>query len=142
MSSTAPCGRGRGPDMRSMLGEVRGSHIMRENANLNAAKLLRQSETLPEKKLWEQLRNRNCGGFKFVRQAPLGPYIADFVCREKMLIIELDGWTHSTSEELAHDTRRTAYLNNLGYRVVRYGNESAMHGMDGLPTLILEELRK
>jgi very-short-patch-repair endonuclease len=142
MSSTAPCGRGRGPDMRSMLGEVRGSHIMRDNANLNAAKLLRQSETLPEKKLWEQLRSRNCGGFKFVRQAPIGPYIADFVCRKKMLIVELDGWTHSTPEELAHDTRRTAYLNNLGYRVVRYGNDSAMHGMDGLLTLILGELRK
>ena len=115
---------------------------MRDKANLKAAKLLRQSETLPEKKLWEQLRNRNCGGFKFVRQAPIGPYIADFACREKMLVVELDGETHSTPEELAHDARRTKYLNELGYRIVRYGNESAMHGMDGLLVLILEELKK
>ena len=115
---------------------------MRENANLAAAKLLRRNETMPEKKLWEQLRNRYCGGFKFVRQAPIGPYVADFVCREKMLIVELDGWTHSTPEELASDARRTAYLNAQGYRVVRHGNESAMHGMDGLLTLILEELKK
>jgi very-short-patch-repair endonuclease len=115
---------------------------MRDQANLKAAKHLRQNETLPEKKLWEQLRNRSCGGFKFVRQAPIGHYVADFVCREKMLIVELDGWTHSTPEELAHDTRRTAFLNSEGYRVVRYGNESAMQGMDGLLTLILEELKR
>ena len=128
--------------MRSMLGEVRGSQIMRDDANLKAAKQLRQNETLPEQKLWEQLRNRNCGGFKFVRQAPLGPYVIDFLCREKMLIVELDGWTHSTPEELAHDARRTGYLNGLGYRVVRCGNESAMRGMDVLLVLILEELQK
>ena len=115
---------------------------MRDDANLKAAKQLRQNETLPEKKLWEQLRNRSCGGFKFVRQAPLGPYVIDFLCREKMLVVELDGWTHSTPEELAHDARRTGYLNGLGYRVVRYGNESAMRGMDGLLVLILEELQK
>jgi very-short-patch-repair endonuclease len=139
MSSPA-CGRGRDP-LRSN-GEVRGSQAMRQNANLKAAKLLRQNQTMPEKKLWEQLRNRNCGGFKFVRQAPLGPYVADFMCREKMLIVELDGWTHSTPEELAHDARRTAFLNNEGYHVVRYGNESAMQGMDGLLTLVLEELKK
>jgi very-short-patch-repair endonuclease len=115
---------------------------MRDQANLKAAKYLRQNETLPEKKLWEQLRNRSCEGFKFVRQAPIGPYIADFVCREKMLIVELDGWTHSTQEELAHDTRRTTFLNAQGYRVVRHGNESVMQGMDGLLTLILEELER
>jgi very-short-patch-repair endonuclease len=115
---------------------------MRDQANLKAAKRLRQNETMSEKKLWEQLRNRSCGGFKFVRQAPIGHYVADFVCREKMLIVELDGWTHSTPEELAHDMRRTAFLNSEGYRVVRYGNESAMQGMDGLLTLILEELEK
>ncbi len=115
---------------------------MRDNANLAAAKLLRRNETMPEKKLWEQLRNRSCGGFKFVRQAPIGPYVADFVCREKMLVVELDGETHSTPDELAHDTRRTTYLIGLGYRVARYENESAMHGMDGLLTLILEELKK
>ena len=115
---------------------------MRDQANLKAAKLLRQNETLPEKKLWEALRNRNCGGFKFVRQAPIGPYIADFACRDKKLIVELDGWTHSTPEELAHDARRTAFLNAEGYRVVRFTNEAPMQGMDGLLTLILEELKK
>jgi very-short-patch-repair endonuclease len=141
MSSPA-CGRGRGPDMHGMLGEVRGGWLMRDKANLIAAKLLRKNETVAEKKLWEQLRNRNCGGFKFVRQAPLGPYIADFVCREKMLVVELDGWTHSTPAELAYDARRTDYLNSLGFRVVRYGNESAVQGMDGLLVWILEELQK
>jgi very-short-patch-repair endonuclease len=139
MSSPAG-GRGRGPDMQSMLGAVRDQRVMRDNAKLHAARILRQNETMPEKKLWEQLRNRKCGGYKIIRQAPLGPYIVDFLCREKMLVIELDGWTHSTPEELAHDERRTAFLNQEGYRVVRYANESAMQGMDGLLVLILEEL--
>ena len=115
---------------------------MRDQANLKAAKLLRQNETMPEKKLWEALRNRNCGGFKFVRQAPIGPYIADFVCRDRKLIVELDGWTHSTPEELAHDARRTSLLNGEGYRIIRFGNDAAMQGMDGLLTLILDELKK
>jgi very-short-patch-repair endonuclease len=118
------------------------SHIMRDQANLKAARSLRQTETLPEKKLWEALRNRNCGGFKFVRQAPIGPYIADFACRDKKLIVELDGWTHSTPEEMAHDERRTVFLKTEGYRVIRFTNEAAMQGMDGLLTLILEELKK
>jgi very-short-patch-repair endonuclease len=114
---------------------------MRDQANLKAARSLRQTETLPEKKLWEALRNRNCGGFKFVRQAPIGPYIADFACRDRKLIVELDGWTHSTPEELKHDARRTAFLQEQGYRVIRFTNEAAMQGMDGLLTLILDELK-
>ena len=128
--------------MRSMLGEVRGCRTMRDQANLKVARQLRQQETLPEKKLWEALRNRNCGGFKFVRQAPIGPYIADFACRDKTLIVELDGWTHSTPEELGHDARRTAFLKADGYRILRFTNEAALQGMDGLLTLILDELKK
>jgi very-short-patch-repair endonuclease len=128
--------------LRSKMGEVRVCQTMRDQANLKAAKHLRQNETLPEKKLWEALRNRNCGGFKFVRQTPIGSYIADFACRDKKLIVELDGWTHSTPEELGHDARRTAFLNAEGYRIVRFTNEAAMQGMDGLLTLILDELKK
>jgi very-short-patch-repair endonuclease len=115
---------------------------MRDDQNLQRAKELRKNETLAEKKLWEQLRNRKLDGFKFVRQSPIGPYIADFVCRDKRLVVELDGETHSTPGELAHDERRTAFLQREGYRVVRYSNGYAIEGMDGLLTLILEELRK
>jgi very-short-patch-repair endonuclease len=115
---------------------------MRDGENLKAAKLLRKNATLPEQKLWAQLRNRQLEGFKFRRQVPIGPYIADFVCLEKMLVVELDGWTHSTPEELAYDQRRTIFLNAEGYRVARFDNIEAMQGMDGLLQLILDELRK
>jgi very-short-patch-repair endonuclease len=115
---------------------------MRENQNLKAARELRRRETVAEKRLWEQLRNRKLDGFKFVRQAPIGPYIADFLCRERKLVVELDGWTHSTDEEVNHDARRTAFLEKEGYRVIRFDNGSAAEGMDGLLILILEELRR
>lgn len=133
------------------LRERKGAHVtkwsgigegMRDGENLKAAKSLRKNSTLPEQKLWAQLRNRQLEGFKFRRQVPIGPFIADFVCPEKMLVVELDGWTHSTPEELAYDRRRTAFLNTEGYRVVRFHNIETVQGMDGLLRLILDELQK
>jgi very-short-patch-repair endonuclease len=115
---------------------------MRDDENLKAAKSLRKQSTTPETKLWVELRNRQLGGFKFRRQTPIGPYIADFVCMEKMLVVELDGWTHSTPDEIAYDTCRTAFLNAEGFRVKRFDNIEAMQGMDGLLQLILDELQK
>jgi very-short-patch-repair endonuclease len=102
---------------------------------------LRKSETLAEKRLWEQLRNRSLDGFKFSRQVPIGPYIVDFACRERRLIVEVDGATHSTDEELAHDTRRTGFLKSEGYDVVRFQNDEISNGMDEVLTLILQALR-
>ncbi len=115
---------------------------MRDNENLKAARALRKSTTTPEVRLWEQLRNRQLADFKFRRQAPIGNYIVDFVCPEKMLVVELDGWTHSTPKELAHDQRRTAFLNGEGYRVIRLNNTEAMQAIDEVLKLILDELQK
>jgi very-short-patch-repair endonuclease len=137
MISSPVYGRGGDPLRQQWEGEG-----MRKDQNLKAARELRRTETLAEKTLWEELRNRKLNGFKFVRQAPVGPFIADFLCRERKLIIELDGWTHSTDEELSHDARRTAFFEKEGFRVVRFDNDSAIGGMDGLLVLILEELQK
>ena len=63
-------------------------------------------------KLWLSLRDRRLGGFKFVRQETIGPYIADFVCRERNIIIEVDGGQHADS---ATDRTRDAYLKSEGY---------------------------
>ena len=115
---------------------------MREGENLETAKALRKNSTLSEQKLWAQLRNRQLDGFKFRRQVPIGPFIVDFVCLNQKLVVELDGWTHSTPEELSYDQRRTAFLNSEGYRVVRFDNIQSLHGMDGLLTLILDQLKK
>ena len=115
---------------------------MRPKRKLNQARELRKLSTPAEAKLWEQLRNRQLEGYKFLRQAPIGPYIADFVCREKKLVIELDGWTHSTPEELQRDAARTVYMESEGYRVIRFDNAEALEGMDQLLTLVLEALNK
>ena len=115
---------------------------MRDDENLNRAKELRKSTTLPEAKLWAGLRNRQLGGFKFRRQSAIGPYIADFLCLEKNLVVELDGWTHSTPEELLHDARRTQFLGEKGFRVIRFGNAAVMENTDGVLQSILEELSK
>ncbi|MEO6607449.1 MAG: endonuclease domain-containing protein [Aestuariivirga sp.] len=115
---------------------------MRDLRKLNQARTLRKDSTPAEVKLWEQLRNRQLEGFKFLRQATIGPYIVDFLCREKKLVVELDGWTHSTPEELTYDARRTAYLQNQGYRVLRFDNIEALEGMDPLLVLVLEALQK
>ncbi len=115
---------------------------MREHENLKAAKTLRKNATLPEAKLWAGLRNRQLGGFKFRRQSPIGPYIVDFVCVEKKLVVELDGWTHSTPDELAYDDRRTRFLKSEGFRVIRFGNNSVMESTDGVLQAILEEIEK
>ncbi|KAF2989627.1 hypothetical protein MJC1_03396 [Methylocystis sp. MJC1] len=86
------------------------------------------------------MRNRGLGGFKFVRQEPIGPFIADFACRERKLVIELDGETHSTDEELAADARRTAFLNAQGYAVMRFTNQQLYENADAVAEAILAVL--
>ena len=72
--------------------------------------------------MWSALRNRRLNGLKFVRQYPIGPYYVDFVCRERRIIVEIDGATHGTEEELAYDAQRTGYLHTQGFRVFRVNN--------------------
>jgi very-short-patch-repair endonuclease len=115
--------------------------MLRQGAKLYSARGLRKNESLAEKRLWEQLRNRTLEGFKFCRQILIGPYIADFVCRELRLVVEVDGATHSTDEELAHDNRRTGFLKSESYDVIRFHNDEILNGMDEVLTLILQALR-
>jgi very-short-patch-repair endonuclease len=115
---------------------------MREGSKTFYARDLRHNSTVAEKKLWDQLRNRQLENHKIVRQFPVGPYIADFVCREKMLVIELDGQTHSTPEELTYDKMRTAFLNEQGYAVIRFQNIEVLDGMDEILVLISEALKR
>ena len=77
-------------------------------------------------------RNRQLGGVKFARQVPIGPFFADFCCRDAKLVIEIDGVTHETPEELARDARRTAWLEAQGYRVIRFRNEELMGDLDAV----------
>jgi very-short-patch-repair endonuclease len=87
------------------------------------ARTLRHSETEAEYRLWSELRNRLLNGYKFSRQIPVRPYVVDFICREKMLVVELDGTQHAES---LHDITRTEWLNRNGYSVLRFWNHEAL----------------
>ena len=104
------------------------------------ARRLRRAQTFAEARLWSRLRNRGLAGHKFVRQEPIGPYFADFVCRERRLVVEVDGATHSTDEEVRRDARRTRFLEGQGYRVLRVLNDHVVHELDGVIEAILEAL--
>ncbi|MGP1273893.1 MAG: endonuclease domain-containing protein, partial [Caulobacterales bacterium] len=86
------------------------------------ARLLRRKLTDAETILWSRLRGAQIKGWRFRRQHPVGPYIADFACVKAQRIVEVDGATHSSRREQAHDTNRTAYMQGLGWRVLRVWN--------------------
>jgi len=106
------------------------------------ARSLRRAPSEAEKRLWGFLRDRRLNDFKFVRQAPLGPYYADFLCRERRLIVEVDGVTHGEDHQVAHDARRTRYLESQGYRVLRVWNIEVFTNLDGVLTAILMALEE
>ncbi|OHB68757.1 MAG: hypothetical protein A2V70_01865, partial [Planctomycetes bacterium RBG_13_63_9] len=88
--------------------------------SLARARKLRRESTPPERLLWSVLRGRRLGGLKFRRQESVGPYFTDFCCREKKLIVEVDGMSHDN--RTTHDARRDAFLQSEGYRVIRIMN--------------------
>jgi very-short-patch-repair endonuclease len=100
--------------------------------SITRARSLRREQTAAESKLWACLRNRQLGGVKFARQVAIGPFFADFCCRDAKLVIEIDGVTHETVEELARDASRTAWLEAQGYRVIRFRNEELMGDLDAV----------
>ncbi len=104
------------------------------------ARALRRATTSAERKIWAGLRNRGLGGYKFVRQEPIGPYYADFVCRDARLIVEIDGATHSTEEELARDRLREDFLRAQGYRILRFNNADVYEQADRVFDTILVAL--
>jgi very-short-patch-repair endonuclease len=77
-----------------------------------------------ERKLWSLLRRRQLLGYKFRRQQPLGPYIVDFVCLENKLVIEVDGGQHAENKD--DDACRTQWLEDKGFKVVRFWNHDVL----------------
>lgn len=102
------------------------------------ARKLRRAETEAERKFWNLVRDRRLDGAKFVRQYPIGRYVADFVCRETMLVVEIDGGQHSES---ATDDGRTSLMNLRGYSVLRLWNNEVLQNPDGCWGAVRECLR-
>jgi very-short-patch-repair endonuclease len=91
-----------------------------------------------EQALWSVLKARQLAGHKFTRQFPIGPYVADFACREAFLVIELDGSQHQDNAD--YDQRRDVYMLQNGYSVLRVPSASALNGLNGLCETILAAL--
>ena len=99
---------------------------------------LRGNQTDAERKLWFALRDRRLGGHKFVRQEAIGPFVVDFICREKNLVIEVDGGQHAQNTA---DNRRDDYLAREGYRVMRFWNNDVLSNREGVLLTILDALQ-
>jgi very-short-patch-repair endonuclease len=99
---------------------------------------LRRQATDAETKLWFSLRDRRLGGFKFVRQDAIGPYVVDFVCRDKKLVVEVDGGQHADNPR---DRARDAALSADGYQVLRFWNSDVLTNEEGVLTVILAKLQ-
>lgn len=100
------------------------------------AKAMRREPTEAERRLWAILRAKRLEGLKFKRQAPIGPYIADFVCFELRMVVEADGGQHADSD---YDARRDAWFAASGFLVLRFWNNDILQEPDGVADRILDE---
>ena len=110
---------------------------MRKGQKRNRARELRRDMTPAERRLWVILQRRQIEGFRFRRQCPVGPYIADFACLEARLLIEVDGGQHMDE---AGDVRRDTFLRREGFRVLRFWNNEVMTNLEGVRALIVSRL--
>jgi very-short-patch-repair endonuclease len=103
----------------------------------NYADEMRRNPTEREVRLWRALSRSQLGGYKFRRQAVVGTAIADFLCPRKGIVVEVDGDTHANASA---DARRTAALEALGFRVIRFTNRDVMRNLDGVLRRLLSVL--
>ena len=109
------------------------------NQRRTHARELRKNPTDAERLLWQRLRYWQVDGCKFRRQQPVGPYIVDFVCLQKRLIVELDGGQHA--ERANYDGNRDAWLRDQDFVVLRFWNNDVMQNIDGVMEKIVEKLK-
>ncbi len=128
-SLRSPSGRG--------LGRGRGGRYLYTPEHLQFARDLRRNMTDAERRLWGALRAQRFEGWKFRRQEPLGDYIADFICHDARLVIEIDGGQHAESHR---DVRRDAWFAEQGYCVLRFWNNEVLGQQEAVLERIYDTL--
>ena len=114
---------------------MRGPPVSEDARRLRSfARQMRSTPTEAEERLWGALRNRRLDKLKFRRQVPVGAYIADFICMEAKLIVEVDGTQHAESRR---DAVRDADLEARGFRVLRFWNDEVMRDLDSVCATII-----
>ncbi|OGA38790.1 MAG: hypothetical protein A3G24_16840 [Betaproteobacteria bacterium RIFCSPLOWO2_12_FULL_62_13] len=104
--------------------------------DIGRARTLRKHLTEAEQRLWQELKRRQLAGMKFRRQQLIGPFIVDFVCFERRVIVEVDGGQYA--EQSQYDADRTRWLEAQGYRVLRFWNNEVLAQTDAVAQAILE----
>lgn len=115
---------------------MRSKKIFNRPSKKKTRQYLRNNSTNAEQVLWRFLKNRQLGGYKFRRQYSIGRYIVDFYCPRLKLVIEVDGDTHSTKEEIKYDCQRQQYIESLNIKVLRFTNIDIYESIDW----VLEEI--
>jgi very-short-patch-repair endonuclease len=111
-----------------------------QGANRSATEFSRRQRRAPSVavgRVWQHVRGRRLAGFKFVREEPIGPYTVDFCCRERKLVVEIDGSQHVDSER---DRVRDAWLRAHGYQVLRFWNSDVLSETEGVIAAIIAAL--
>lgn len=118
------------------------AHVISVKSKLRRdhARRLRRDQTEAETKLWEVLRGGRLEGLKWRRQAPVGPFIVDFLCLEAALVVELDGGVHA--DQVERDLRRGAYLRRGGVQVLRFANAEVFDNPERVAWKILSTCRE
>ena|GEM_PF-1011510 len=106
------------------------------------AKDLRKELTPAETKLWNQLRAKRLGGYRFRRQHPIGKFIADFACVKSKVVIEVDGDSHFTEAAQARDEIRSDFIKSKGWTIFRCTNLDIYNNMSGTPDSLLAALTR
>jgi very-short-patch-repair endonuclease len=122
--------------------ERRKVRVAIEKSKVNKARILRRNMTDAERILWNKLRNKQLVNHKFRRQHPLDPYVLDFYCPSKRLVIEIDGGQHYTSEGKTRDKSREKYLNQLDIEVIRYSDRGVLTKVDAVLQDILKRIKE
>jgi very-short-patch-repair endonuclease len=104
--------------------------------SIERARELRRNMTYAERRMWWLLRKKQLGGLRFRRQAPLGPYYADFFCPKARLVVELDGARHTSDSQIAHDEQRDRWFESQGIRVLRISNREFFERPDEIADAI------
>jgi very-short-patch-repair endonuclease len=110
-----------------------------QTARPDRARSLRKADNDAERALWSVIQNRQLNGAKFTRHLSIGPYFADFVCREERLVIVLEGGQHADS---AYDRRRDDFMVSEGWSVLRSWNVDALIERDAVIDIILAALER
>ena len=110
-------------------------------SRIAVARRLRRDQTHAEARLWTLVRGRRLADAKFRRQVPIGRYVADFVCLEARLIIEIDGGAHDAEEAQLKDLERTAVLESFVYHLIRFSNGQVLNAPGEVCDVIVATLR-